>query len=80
MLREPRGRNWARKGKRIKEKNILGGELCRYRCSLMGQNMAYLELLKKVKTLKAPISEASYFSFKVTVEKWIVDEFYLFFM
>lgn len=46
----------------------------------MGQNMAYLELLKKVKTLKAPISEAFYFSFKVTVEKWIVDEFYLFFM
>lgn len=78
MLRDPQGRNWARKGKRIK--NILGGELCRYRCSFMGQNMACLELLKKVKTMKAPISEAFYFSCKVTVGKWIVDEFYLFFM
>lgn len=36
--------------------------------------------MKKAKTLEASNSEAFYFSFKVTVGKWIVDEVCLFFM
>lgn len=53
------------KGEGVREKNILGGELC----------TSKRELLKKMKALEAPNSEALYFSFKVTVGKWIVDEF-----
>lgn len=71
--REPRG-GLGRDEEGVRE-NALGGELCRYTGSLMGQNVACVELFKKVKTLEAPNSEAFCFSFKVTVGKWIVDGF-----
>lgn len=64
-LRESRGGQWVVKGEGDREENILGGELC----------TSKRELLKKMKALEAPNSEALYFSFKVTVGKWIVGKF-----
>lgn len=51
------------KSEGVRKENSLGGQLCGYKGSLTLQNMTCMELLKKVKALEDPNSEAFHFFF-----------------